>query len=77
MAQRGARNLIFKGRSGANKPAGRALVADLEKSGIDVEVFTGYISIPNDVQRLVNSTLDRFGMGGGVVHAAMSLHVSS
>ncbi|KAI4150900.1 MAG: hypothetical protein LQ340_003825 [Diploschistes diacapsis] len=41
MAQRGARNLIFMGRSGANKPAGRALVADLEKSGINVEVFTG------------------------------------
>jgi len=73
MVEKGARNLILMGRSGAASSESRAAVADLEAAGVTVRVVKADIS---DALSLGEAFED---MGGdlppirGIVHAAMVL----
>lgn len=73
MVARGARHLVFLGRSGADKPAASRLVGDLEQQGAKVVIVKGDMINYSDVERAVTAAQ---GHIGGVVQAAMGLHVS-
>ncbi|RYP80513.1 hypothetical protein DL770_006186 [Monosporascus sp. CRB-9-2] len=70
MTLRGARKFVFLGRSGANKPAARALLQDLKLSGCECTVVTGDVCIKADVEKTVAAVEGKIG---GVVQAAMGL----
>ncbi|KAH8427718.1 uncharacterized protein LDX57_005428 [Aspergillus melleus] len=70
MFARGARKFVFQGRSGADRPAARRLVEDLQSLGAEVSVVRGDVGSKADVQRAVDSIP---GILGGVVQAAMGL----
>lgn len=70
MLARGARKFVFQGRSGADRPAARRLVEDLQSLGAEVTVVRGDVGSKEDVQRAINSIP---GVLGGVVQAAMGL----
>ncbi|CAG8953714.1 hypothetical protein HYFRA_00006603 [Hymenoscyphus fraxineus] len=71
MVQRGARNFVFLGRSGLDKPAARNLVEDLEASGAKCVVVKGDICNIKDVEETIAMAA---GEIGGVVQAAMGLN---
>jgi len=73
MLQRGARKFIFMGRSGTSKLAAKNTVAGLRAAGAEVEVVQGDVACYSDVERAVMAAK---GPIGGLVHAAMSIHVS-
>lgn len=73
MIQRGARKLIFLGRSGLDREPARRLVKDLEDAGAHVQVVRGDVSIYDDVQKCAEAA---DGPIGGVVQAAMGLDES-
>ncbi|TGO86108.1 hypothetical protein BPOR_0334g00020 [Botrytis porri] len=73
MLKRGAKNFIFIGRSGTSKAAARNTVADLRAAGADVEVVQGDVVNYADVVRGVLAAKQPIG---GVVQAAMSIHVA-
>lgn len=76
MVRRGARNLVFLGRSGCDKPSARDLVSDLEAAGVRVRVVRGDVVNRPDVDAAVAACLDMNGGTakiGGVVQAAMGL----
>lgn len=72
MALRGAKNFVFLGRSGTDKPEAQALVEDLERNGGSVTVIRGDVSSFKDVERTIASAR---GPIGGVIQAAMGLDV--
>lgn len=72
MFERGAREFVFIGRSGADKPSARQLVEELQSAGAIVKVVTGDVSCYKDVENLVKHTS---GPIGGLVQAAMGLKV--
>ncbi|KAH7323187.1 polyketide synthase [Stachybotrys elegans] len=74
MMSRGARNFVFLGRSGADKPSARQLVDRLEKAGATVAVVRGDVSQAADVNAAVLACLSMGRTIGGVVQAAMGLH---
>ena len=73
MLSRGARKFVFLGRSGADKPSAQRLIADLECQGATCIVVQGDVSVRADVDAMI-AAVD--GKIGGVVQAAMGLHVS-
>ena len=73
MVQRGARQFIFLGRTGIQRPAARRLIADLERAGAHCIVVPGDVTNPVDVERAVTASPTPLG---GVVQAAMGLHES-
>lgn len=74
MVGRGARNLVFLGRSGCDKPSARDLVSDLETSGVRVRVVRGDVVHRPDVDAAVAACLNGGSVQlGGVVQAAMGL----
>lgn len=75
MVSRGAHKFVFLGRSGADKPAARSLVEDLERASAHVTVVRGDICIEEDVQAAVDAAV-HIGALGGVVQAAMGLSES-
>lgn len=72
MYSRGARKLVFLGRSGIDRAPARALVEDLQKVGAKVTVIRGNVSDAVDVENAIAQIEDPIG---GVVHAAMGLAV--
>ncbi|THC98862.1 hypothetical protein EYZ11_001640 [Aspergillus tanneri] len=70
MFARGARKYVFLGRSGADRPAARRLVEDLQSLGAAVSVVRGDVGSMADVQRAIDGIE---GTLGGVVQAAMGL----
>lgn len=74
MMARGARKLVFLGRSGLDKQTARALVQELETAGAHVKVVRGDVSEFSDVQKAVDGAESPIG---GVIHAAMGLSVST
>ena len=70
MLDRGARNFVFLGRSGCDKPSARALVQDLRREGAIVEVIRGDVLNRSDVDIAVASCPLPVG---GIVQAAMGL----
>lgn len=71
---RGARNHVFLGRSGADKPSAQQLVLRLEQTGATVGVVRGDVSQAADVTAAVSACLVTRRQIGGVVQAAMGLH---
>ena len=74
MRAQGARNFVFLGRSGADKPSAQQLVSRLEQSGATVGVVRGDVSKADDVMAAVSACLTTGNEIGGVVQAAMGLH---
>ncbi len=70
MVARGARDLVFIGRSGLDKKPARVLVQELQAAGAAVKVVRGDVCNPIDVQRAV-AQADR--PIGGIIQAAMGL----
>ena len=73
MMTRGARNFVFLGRSGADKPSAQQLVSRLEQNGATVGVVRGDVSQAADVIAAVSACLATGQQIGGVVQAAMGL----
>ncbi|KAI1338699.1 polyketide synthase [Xylariaceae sp. FL0016] len=74
MMTRGARNFVFLGRSGADKPSAKQLVTRLEENGATVGVVRGDVSQAADVKAAVAQCVSMGRKVGGVVQAAMGLH---
>ncbi|KAK7936648.1 polyketide synthase [Apiospora aurea] len=72
MVARGARNFVFLGRTGCDKPEAADLVSWLRSTGSRVAVVRGDVSNLADVE----AVLDACGKAaiGGVIQAAMGLH---
>ena len=73
MVVRGARKLVFLGRSGIDRPEARGLVTDLEGAGAQVTVVRGDVGNLSDVQNAFGTIT---GPISGVIQAAMGLSVS-
>ncbi|PLB47412.1 putative polyketide synthase [Aspergillus steynii IBT 23096] len=71
MMHRGARQFVFIGRSGVQRPAARHLVEELERDGARCIVVTGDVVHAEDVERAVAAAPAPLG---GVVQAAMGLN---
>ncbi|KEY64667.1 hypothetical protein S7711_02867 [Stachybotrys chartarum IBT 7711] len=74
MFARGARNFVFLGRSGCDKPSAKQLVTLLEKEGARVTVTRGDVSSADHVKLAVQDCLRTGKKIGGVIQAAMGLH---
>ncbi|KAL7624846.1 hypothetical protein AAE478_004060 [Parahypoxylon ruwenzoriense] len=74
MMSRGARDFVFLGRSGSDKPSARELVSRLENAGAHVTVVRGDISNADHVKAAVEACKATGKPIGGVVQAAMGLH---
>ena len=74
MMARGARNFVFLGRSGADKPSAQELVSRLKSNGATVDVVRGDVSQAADVTAAVSACLATGRQIGGVIQAAMGLH---
>ncbi|KAI0840953.1 polyketide synthase [Hypoxylon sp. FL0890] len=70
MVSRGAKSLVFLGRSGLKKLEAKMLINDLIKRGANVEVVQGDVSRYDDVEKTIQQA--PFPIGG-VIHAAMGL----
>lgn len=73
MLERGARNFVFIGRSGCDKPRARELVNLLKGAGASVTVVRGDVSNATDVAAAINACEISDRHIGGVVQAAMGL----
>lgn len=74
MVARGARNFVFLGRSGCDKPSAQQLVSRLRSSGANVTVVRGDVVKLEDVQSAVKACTETGLPIGGVVQAAMGLY---
>lgn len=74
MLRRGARRFVFIGRSGTDKAPARNLVKDLQAAGASVTVIRGDVAAYQDVEKAVAAATRPIG---GVIQAAMSIHVST
>ena len=72
MLERGMRNFVYLGRTGADKSSAKNLIQDLETAGAHAVVVRGDVTVFGDVVKAIAAT-DR--VIGGVVHAAMGIHV--
>lgn len=73
MARHGARSFVFLSRSGETTSEAKALCADLRKTGVDVVVARGDVTVAADVQAAVEQA--PFPIKG-IVQSAMVLRVS-
>ena len=72
MISRGARSFTFLSRSGTDKPAAQALIAELEDAGAKTKVIRGDVSSESAVLAAIEATQTPIG---GVIQAAMTLRV--
>ncbi|OTA63674.1 polyketide synthase [Hypoxylon sp. EC38] len=70
MVSRGARSLVFLGRSGLKRPEAKMHVDDLSRRGVHIEIVQGDVSNYDDVEKTIQQA--PFPIGG-VIHAAMDL----
>ena len=74
MVRNGARSFLYLSRSGLSKSAAKQLAEDLESAGAEAMVSTGDVRNRADVECAMDAAKHPLG---GVVQAAMGLHVSS
>jgi NADPH:quinone reductase-like Zn-dependent oxidoreductase len=74
MMTRGARNFVFVGRSGADRPSAQQLVSRLEQNGANIDVVRGDVSSAADIKKAVEVCAANGRQIGGVIQAAMGLH---
>ena len=67
----GARHLCLTSRNGASTPEAREFVANLQERGAEVQVVTGDISRPDDVERLFGEIRTSAHPLRGVFHLSM------
>lgn len=72
MISRGARSFSFLSRSGTDKPAAQALIAELEDAGAKTKVTRGDIGTKSAVLAAIEAAGTPIG---GVIQAAMNLKV--
>lgn len=70
MMRRGARNFVFLGPSGLDKPVAQVLVHDLREQGAVADVVRGDVGNREDVERAVQAARQPIG---GLIQAAMGL----
>ncbi|KAI3342584.1 polyketide synthase-like protein [Ustulina deusta] len=71
MIQRGARNVVFLGRTGCEKPEAQALVSHMRSTGTNVTVVRGDVCCFDNVIQAID-TCNKTGKAiGGVIQAAM------
>jgi NAD(P)-dependent dehydrogenase (short-subunit alcohol dehydrogenase family)/acyl carrier protein len=70
MVERGARNLVLAGRSGASSDEARAVVRKLEREGVSVTVAQLDVSCEEEVRNLLSDMGQTLPPLHGVVHAA-------
>lgn len=75
MIERGAKNLVFLGRSSESKPDIASFCKRARENGVNVVTIQGDVSKMEDVERAVAQALS-MGPLKGVVHAAMVLQVN-
>jgi len=73
MVEKGARHLIFLGRSGEDRPEAASMIKDFRNDGITVDVVKGDVTRISDVQKAVDLAA---GPLFGVVQGVMALDVS-
>lgn len=73
MMSRGARNFVFMGRTGADKPAARQFITQLQNKGARVSVVRGNVTNEEDVATAMAACETDGLVLGGIVQAAMSL----
>lgn len=73
MFGRGARQFVFMGPSGDDKPTAKEIVNYLQGAGAQVGVVRGDVSNASDVDRAVQTCIDTGSAIGGVIQAAMGL----
>lgn len=71
---RGARNFVFLGRSGTDRPQAKKLVELLQDNGASVTVVRGDVCKGDDVMRAVTACEATGKAIGGVIQGAMGLH---
>ncbi|KAL6866385.1 Type I Iterative PKS [Amphichorda felina] len=71
MMSRGARQFVFIGRTGTQRPAARRLVDSLEHAGAHCVVVMGDVTNYDDVERAIKASPSPLG---GVIQAAMGLN---
>ncbi|KAI3317926.1 polyketide synthase [Xylariaceae sp. AK1471] len=76
LLSRGAKNFVFLGRSGCDKPVAKDLVSCLRESGATVNVVRGDVCDSADVIRAVRSCANTGMPLGGIVQASMGLSES-
>ncbi|XDG05079.1 hypothetical protein ABKA04_004694 [Annulohypoxylon sp. FPYF3050] len=74
MASRGARHLVFLGRSGCDKPSAKKFISLLQSMGVEAEVIKGDVLSSEDVTKAVKTCVATGRPIGGVIQAAMGLH---
>ena len=74
MFERGARNFVHISRSGTDKIPAKSLVHDLEMAGANVTIIRGDVTVLQDVEKAMTASTRPIG---GIIHAAMGIHVSS
>ncbi|KAF6518002.1 hypothetical protein HZS61_002080 [Fusarium oxysporum f. sp. conglutinans] len=70
---RGARQFVFLGRSGADRPSARQFISRLEQASATVEVVRGDVCNLSDITKAVEACVIAGRRVGGVVQAAMGL----
>lgn len=77
MVDRGARNLTFLGRSGADKKEAAAMIDSLRARGCAVHVVRGDVSNKEDVARAVAAAgVPVYGMVQGAMALEVSFHLT-
>ncbi|KAI2465977.1 putative polyketide synthase [Annulohypoxylon bovei var. microspora] len=74
MAARGARHLVFLGRSGCDKPSAKKFVSLLQSMGVESKVIKGDVLSSEDVTKAIRACVAAGRLIGGVIQAAMGLH---
>ncbi|MDJ0732651.1 MAG: type I polyketide synthase [Nostocaceae cyanobacterium] len=69
MVERGARHLVFMGRSGAN-PHGREVLKDLEQLGVEIVIATGDVSQKQEVAKVLDQIKASMPPLRGIMHLA-------
>lgn len=70
MVERGARQLLLVGRSGAGSRAAREMVRQIEQAGATVEIIKADVADPDEVARLFETVKAEHAPLRGIVHAA-------
>ena len=73
LVNKGARNVVLVGRSGASTPEGRAGVAEMEAAGANVVVAKADVSNGSELRQVVERIERELPPLRGVVHSAMVL----
>ncbi len=73
MTEHGAQNIVLFSRSGARDEAAAETISALQGAGFNIVDARGDVTLPSDVQRVVNEIQSTMSPLRGVIHGAMVL----